>query len=527
MSVLRKELRALVVSPFAWAVATAFLIVSGLFFVTLLFSYQLPDLERYFTNIETTFIVVAPVVAMRSFAEERRTGVLEVTLAWPVSRWQLVLGKFVANTLFTWSLASAAWLYVVLLDTLGPMHIAKAFAGFIGLLLLTAMFNAIALFVSARSASPAGAAFVGFGALLGLWILDFVPGWLGGRFGRLVSNLAPTTHLAASGRGLLDLGDVLYFVAGTTVGIVLTVWSLPEPHRPGWRGAVARRSIVPLVFAAGAVVVGASAANATGQLDLTPQRSFTLTEQSQAVIDAIAQPIRIVGVVKPGSAQQVQIQALVRMYEVRNDGIELEFLDPDSQPARARRAGGQRLRADGRRDRRPARGAQRHRRDRTDQRTPANRPHGSAAGVLHRRSRRAQHRRSPAAGFSRLALEMRQLGYDTVTMALGAEGGAERLAACGVVVVAGPRTLLEAGELTMLQTFATDEGRLVIFADPQARDEVTSQLNTLIEPWGLRIGDGTVHDRSSLIDDPGSVVAFSYPSHSPVTMKLRLEHIPC
>lgn len=526
MNVLRKELRALAVSPFAWAVATAFCIVSGLFFATLLFSRQVADLERYYTNIETTFIVVAPVVAMRSFAEERRTGVLEVTMAWPVRRWALVGGKFAANTLFTWILASVTWLYVLLLDTLGPMPVAKAFVGFIGLLLLTAMFNALALFVSARSSTPAGAAFVGFGALLGLWILDFVPGWLGGRFGSFVAELAPTTHLAASGRGLLDLGDVLYFVAGTAVGLVLATWALPEPRRPGWRGILARRSVLPLAAAALAVVFGASAARATGQLDLTPTRSFTLTRQSQAVIDVIDEPIRIVGAVEPGSAQQAQIQALVRMYEVRNDHVSLEFLDPDAEPSRARTLGvaayGQMVVEIGE-----------HSEIIDDigeveltsalQRVARIEPPRACFTVGHgERSIDDQ----LAQGFSRFGLELRQLGYDTMTLALGAEGGSERLAGCAVVVVGGPRVLLDEPELALLQRFATDEGRLIVFAEAGAGDDVTAQLNALVEPWGLNVGDGIVEDRSSLIGDPGAVVAFSYPSGSPVTEQLQLDRIP-
>src|SRR3954449_9201657 len=119
MIVFRRELRTLVTSPQAWAIATAYLLISGLFFVTLLFSRPYADLERYYTNIETTLIVVAPIMAMRSFAEERRTGALDLTLSWPVSRWSLVTGKWVANTVFTWGMVSIAWLYIGLKRSLG------------------------------------------------------------------------------------------------------------------------------------------------------------------------------------------------------------------------------------------------------------------------------------------------------------------------------------------------------------------------------------------------------------------------
>jgi hypothetical protein len=131
-----------------------------------------------------------------------------------------------------------------------------------------------------------------------------------------------------------------------------------------------------------------------------------------------------------------------------------------------------------------------------------------------------------AEGFSRFGLELRQLGYDTTTLALGADGGRERLGGCSVVVVGGPRVLFDEAELALLQQFATDEGRLVVFADAGADDDVTGQLNALVEPWGLSLGDGVVEDRSSLIGDPGAVVAFAYPSQSPVTRELKLDRIP-
>jgi hypothetical protein len=526
VNTLRNEIRQMLVAPFAWAVITAFLLVSGLFFVALLLAFPIPDLERYFTNIETTFIVVAPVLAMRSFAEERRTGVLELTLAWPTSRPSLVVGKYVANTLLSWTMASIVWLYALLLDRMGPIHLAKTAAGFLGLLMLIAMFNAVALAVSARSSSPASAAFVGFGLLLGIWILDFVPGWLGGRFGWLVSYLAPTSHLVASGRGVLDIGDLLYFIAGVVLGLTLAVLALPEPHPNGWRRLVARRHIVPALGALAVVTFGVSSANANAQVDLTPERGFTLTPQTLEVLSTVGVPIHITGIVEPGSAQQSQIQSLVTTYEAKNDRISLDFVDPDAQPARTRALGasgyGQMvIEIDGRRE------------ITTDigeveltsaiQRVARIQPPIACFTVGH--GERSIDDRL-GGGYSRLGLELRQLGYDTTTVAIAAAGGIERLATCRVVILAGPRALLEPSELAALQDLARFQGRLVVIADSAAPKPVTEQLNELLTPWGVSVRTATVEDRSSLIDDPGSIIAYSYPSQSPVTTALRQSHIP-
>ena len=174
--VLRREMRALLALPQTYAIAAAYLLISGIFFVNILISTQSPDLGQYYSNIASTLIVLFPIVAMRSFAEERKSGTLDLSLSWPVSRAGLVMGKFVANTLFVWILTSVVWIYVRILSGLASVDMARTTGGFIGMLLLGMAFSALALMVSARTASPTAAAFVGFGLLLLLWILDYAPG---------------------------------------------------------------------------------------------------------------------------------------------------------------------------------------------------------------------------------------------------------------------------------------------------------------------------------------------------------------
>ncbi len=117
----------------------------------------------------------------------------------------------------------------------------------------------------------------------------------------------------------------------------------------------------------------------------------------------------------------------------------------------------------------------------------------------------------------------------TKSLALGAEGGAARLAACKVVILAGPRAGFLAQELSLLQDFAKAQGRLVVLADSgalTAAPEVIGQLNDLIRPWGLALRPSVIRDRSSIINDPASVLVFKYPSQSPVTVDLKGKTIP-
>jgi ABC-type transport system involved in multi-copper enzyme maturation permease subunit len=524
-----RELRTLLTSPQAWAIATAYLIISGLFFVTLLFSNPFADLERYYTNIETTLIVVAPILAMRSFAEERRTGALDITLSWPVSRWTLVVGKWVANTVFTWGMVSIAWLYVALLHSLGRVEIGNAAAGWMGLLVLVGMFNAVALAISARSTSPTSAAFVGFGVLLGLWILDFVPGWLGGRFNGIVSFLAPTNHIENSGRGILDAGDGLYFLMGTLFGLTVAGAALAEPGCRSWRRRLDPRRAGAVLGLGLVVCSGVASAQARGQIDLTPEQRFSLTTQSKAVLSQVKTPIHVIGFTQPGSAQQVEMRSLLRRYQLVKGNLSFEFIDPDAQPGRAKELGaasyGEILLRVGE--------------NRTFvneisevdvtsaiQRLSRAEPPLACFTVGHGERDITDQR---ADGYQNFATRLKHLGYETTPLALAAEGGAARMATCEVVVLAGPRAAFLPEELTLLQGFARAEGRLVVLADSAALGagtDVIGQLNDLIRPWGLGLRPSVIRDRSSLINDPASVLVFKYPSQSPVTVDLKAQTIP-
>lgn len=523
LAVVRKEARSLVSLPHTYAIAGAFLAISGIFFVTFFVQSNLPDLEQYYSNIATTLLVLAPIIAMRSFAEERRAGALDITLSWPVPRAALVVGKYVVNVAYTWLLLSVAWLYVRLLLGMGEMEVGKAVAGFVGELLLAAALSALALAVSARAASPTGAAFLGFGLLLGLWTLQFAGRMLGPDLGRRVADISPANHLEAAARGVIDGGDVAYFLTCVVVGLGLAVHGL-ERQRPGVARTLGRRSGARLatVGAAGAVllVLGSSV---EAQADLTPTRRFTVTRQTKEIARRVHSPISVTGFVDPDGPGAVEMKALVREYRAAHIPIDLEIVDPDAQPGRARAGGvsryGQLLVKIGERQ----------------ELVPDVTEIGLTSAILRLT------RENPATacftvghgepdihdtrpgGYEVFAAYLRQLGYASEPLALGAPGAAERLQRC-TVVVAAPRIPLLPAEASMLQSYARANGRLVVMGDPD--DATRAQLNDLLRPFGMAFGAGEVRDRSSLADDPTSVVAFSYPSESPPIRDLKRDGIP-
>jgi ABC-type uncharacterized transport system involved in gliding motility auxiliary subunit len=268
------------------------------------------------------------------------------------------------------------------------------------------------------------------------------------------------------------------------------------------------------------VVAGSSV---EAQADLTPTRRFTITRQTKAIARRIHSPVRITGFVNPDGPLAVQMKALIRQYRTAHIPVELEVVDPDAQPGRTHAVGvsryGQMLVEIG--DRHElvpdvdevslTSAILRLTRD-----TPA-----TACFTVGHGEPDINDTRPP--GYDGFAAYLRQLGYATEPLALGAPGGQARLERCSVVI-AGPRIPFLPTELAMLQRYVAGRGRLLIMADPD--DATRAQLNDLLRPFGLGFGQGTVRDDSSLADDAASVVAFSYPSESPPIRDLKRDGVP-
>lgn len=523
LTIFRREMRSLIASPQTYVIAAGYFIISGIFFVNLLISTQLPDLQRYYSNVATTLVVLIPIIAMRSFAEERKTGALNLTLSWPLSRAGIVLGKFAANFVFTSILISVVWLYARIMAGLASIEVGRAAGGYIGMVLLAMAFGALALMVSVRSSSPTGAAFGGFALLVILWILEFAPGWLG----TALRSVAPSVRFESFPRGVLYLSDVTYFLIVTAVGIALAIGAL-SVNRPG-RALISLLRRGAVVAVATVLVTGtpALARQAEGEIDLTAAHRNTIAQATRDILRQVNSPIRLTAFVRSLSAEAVQVRDVVKRYQGTGATISAETIDPDLQPGRAREAGVTEynkyiLDINGRREVI----------DNLNEITVTTaisklarlEPPRVCFTVGHGERELAD---VTAGGLSTLAEHLRRLAYDVRPLALAGVGGKEELAGCHVVVAAGPRVRFLPGEIDSLAGYLRNEGRLVVLADGvDGGGAAREEINELLRPWGLGLGEGLVHDVSSIADDPASVVTFRYPTKNPVVARLDDENVP-
>ncbi len=190
-------------------------------------------LRPLFSNISVILLLLMPLVTMRLFAEERRSGTIELLLTYPVRDGAVLIGKYLAGlTLYAIMLALTLF-YPLLVAYFARVEWGPLATGYLGLLLMGATFLGVGIFASSLTENQIVASIITFGVLLIFWVIGWSSDYLGGTWGRVLSHLSLIEHFDSFAKGVLDTRDVLYYVDFTIVALFLTLRSL-EARR--WKG---------------------------------------------------------------------------------------------------------------------------------------------------------------------------------------------------------------------------------------------------------------------------------------------------
>jgi ABC-2 type transport system permease protein len=222
LAIASRDLRSTYLTPFGVGCTAGFAAFAGVLLVVDLRGDE-ARLDGWFAPLYVVVGLLAALLTMRSFAEEERTGSLELLLTAPLRSWQVVTGKLlgVAGGLLGATAATVACPLLVM--SMGNPDGGPIITGYIGVVLLGAAFLAIGLAVSAATGNPLAAAVGTAAVLLGLWGMGVVATGLTGRLGRTLSYLAPSSHVTGFLRGTLALTDVVYFLSFTALGLLAAV----------------------------------------------------------------------------------------------------------------------------------------------------------------------------------------------------------------------------------------------------------------------------------------------------------------
>ncbi len=228
-----KEIQIYFSSPVAYIVALIFMALSGFFFVQDLGNpFPEASMSNFFQGATFLLIPLAPALTMRLLAEEQKLGTIELLLTSPVRDWEVILGKYVACTVFLLFLLALTSYYVILLLVFATPDPGPIYSGYIGLLLYGMAALSVGILTSTLTSNQIIAAVVGTGILVVLYATSFVSDVVTGVWATIFSQLGFTVHFNDFDRGIIDSTHIVYFVTATALFLFLAIRAL-ESRR--WR----------------------------------------------------------------------------------------------------------------------------------------------------------------------------------------------------------------------------------------------------------------------------------------------------
>lgn len=251
-SVYRKELYALFASPIFYAMGLTFLVISGYFFYNSVAYYNLLSFQAsqnlnlaeqlsleqmvirpFILDLSIVLLLICPLITMRLYAEERKSGTLELLCTYPIADRSTLLAKFGAVLTVLGVILAGTLPGLMLLDTIESLNWQAVSCGYLGIFLLGSAFMSVGIFTSSMTQNQIIAAVLSFGALLMCWVIGWTKSLVGATAGALIDYLSITSHLDSFAKGVLDSRDIVYYVSFVFLFLFLTLRQL-ESYR--WKG---------------------------------------------------------------------------------------------------------------------------------------------------------------------------------------------------------------------------------------------------------------------------------------------------
>ena len=249
LAIAGKELRSYFASPIAFIIIGLFALLFGFFFYLYLNAFirssaemgmggRGPNINQQMIagvlqNSAVIILFVMPMITMRTYSEEKRSGTIELLLTSPVTDLEIILGKFLGALALYAAMLAVTLLYIAILFVYGNPEWRPIVAGYLGLLLMGGSFISIGLLVSSLTRNQIVAGVLTFAVFLMLWIIGWMGESSGPRAREVVTYLSIVEHFNDFARGIIDTKHVIYYLSFITFGLFLTAKSVDSER---WRG---------------------------------------------------------------------------------------------------------------------------------------------------------------------------------------------------------------------------------------------------------------------------------------------------
>ena len=253
LAIAHKELKSYFASPIAYIVIGFWALLYGYFFVALLnyfvrqsmqmgqFGMQGPQamnvnqqlIRPLLQNVLILILFLMPMVTMRSYSEEKRSGTIELLLTSPLTDFQIIMGKFLGAMALYGAMLAVTLIHVGLLFIYGRPEWKPLVTAYVGLLLMGGCFISVGLFISSLTKNQIVAGMVTFAVFLLLWIITWIGSFSGPTIDKLTQYLSIVDHYDDFGKGVIDTTHLIYYLSFITFGLFLTAKAVDSER---WRG---------------------------------------------------------------------------------------------------------------------------------------------------------------------------------------------------------------------------------------------------------------------------------------------------
>jgi len=250
LAIAGKELRSYFASPIAFIIIGLFSLLFGFFFYTYLTLFVRQSemmmmqgggaaninqqmIRGVFLNSAVIILFVMPMITMRTYSEEKRSGTIELLLTSPITDLQIIVGKFLGAMGLYLAMLFVTMVYMAMLFIYGNPEWRPIAAGYLGLLLMGGCFISAGLFVSSLTKNQIVAGIMTFAVFLMLWVIDWIGESSSPTTKAIVEHLSITRHFDDFARGVVDTNHVIYYLSFITFGLFLTAKSVDSER---WRG---------------------------------------------------------------------------------------------------------------------------------------------------------------------------------------------------------------------------------------------------------------------------------------------------
>ena len=280
VTLVRKDLKGYFDQPTGFILLVIFTGVASYMYFRTALMMQEASMRQLFTLLPWILAVFVPASTMRLVAEEQRDGTLEILLTQPLRIWTVLFSKFLAGLLFVSTGIAATVIIPISLQTVGDFDNGAVLAQYIGTIFVTASFVAIGLFTSSLTRNQIVAFVFGLSIIMALMVagMPIITLALPPTIAVLVQDLSPLIHFDGIARGVLDLRDVVYFLALISTFLSAT-YLLIRGKSVSHRSSLYRNlqlGVGGLVIVS--ILIGWSGSSIDGRLDLTEAKLFTLDE---------------------------------------------------------------------------------------------------------------------------------------------------------------------------------------------------------------------------------------------------------